>query len=83
MEILQKFLYIWLLLYIGIVFAIRYLYKKKRSKELQLAAQSLGHYFEKRGALTLNSALVSFPYFLKGMGKRLEIVYTEPSIVWM
>lgn len=72
MEILQKFLYIWLLLYIGIVFAIRYLYKKKRSKELQLAAQSLGLYFEKKGSLNIEQRFGQFPLFSQGYGKKIR-----------
>jgi hypothetical protein len=66
--------FIWFLLFLGIIFAIQYIYKKKRSErseKLQLVAQSLGLLFEKNDSSDILQRFSHFHLFSKGHRKKI------------
>jgi len=61
-----------LLLFAGIAYAMGYIYEKKRSGTLQLAAQSLGLFFEQKGRINIEQHFGQFHLFSVGSGKKIK-----------
>jgi len=56
-----------------VLFAMGYIYEKKRSEKLQLAAQSLRLFFEKEGSINIiEQHFGQFPLFSGGSGKKIR-----------